>query len=503
MGAELSVGRANCTVLLIDDEQPGLRLRKLVLEDSGFKVLATSEIDEAMSMFQMHDVDVVVTDHLLGRSTAASLALTMKRMKPYVPIVSLSGTTSVEVALKYADHFVGKAEGPEVLISTLDDLLADRMKSVEAAPVTEVGSAEDVATLNSLLAAIVEDSSDAILSKTLDGIVTSWNHSAERMYGYTREEMVGSAVTKLLPEDRPDEVAHILSRLKRGERIFHFETVRVAKDGHKLDVALTISPIRDGRGRLVGASTIARDITELRNAEEALRKAEKLAVAGRMAATVAHEINNPLEAIGNILYLLRRSVDLNPDARKYVESAQEELRRVSEITRLTLGMQRGSGERREPVQLTKLLENVLTLYERKSISLGVKVVRKYEFDGTVMASAGELRQVFSNLVVNAMDAMALSGEKLAVSIRRARRWDTGAEGARVTICDNGPGITAEHRTKLFHAFHTTKGEQGTGIGLWVSKNLITQHGGAIRMRSSVRPGRSGTCFSVWLPMKKA
>ena len=289
--------------------------------------------------------------------------------------------------------------------------------------------------------------------------------------------------------------------MRRGERIFHFETVRVAKDGHKLHVALTISPIRDSAGRLVGASTIARDITELKNAEEALRKAEKLAVAGRMAATVAHEINNPLEAIGNILYLLRRSVERDPQALEYVENAQEELKRVGEITRLTLGMQRGSGERREPVQLTKLLDNVLTLYERKSVSLGITVTRDYRFDGTVSASRGELRQVFSNLVVNAMDAMAVAGDKLAVRIRPSKRWDTGMEGIRVIVSDNGPGIPPEHRAKLFNAFHTTKGEQGTGIGLWVSRNLITQHGGSIRLRSSATPGRTGTCFSVWLPLK--
>jgi PAS domain S-box-containing protein len=493
--------RANCTVLLIDDELVGLRLRKLVLENSGYKVFAATDPDEAMNFFRLHDIDLVVTDHLLGRTTAAVTAATMKRLKPHVPIVSMSGTTNIDEALRYADHFIAKAEGPEVLISTLEQILHEKKKHVsdETPPSS---ASHDSQTLQALYTAIVEDSTDAILSKTLDGIVTSWNHAAENLYGYTAQEIIGKPVATLLPPDRPDEVTHILSRLKRGERIFHFETARLAKDGRRIDVALTISPLRDGSGRLVGASTIARDISEHKRAEEALRKAEKLAVAGRMAATVAHEINSPLEAIGNILYLLRNVVELPPDARKYVEDAQEELRRVSEITKLTLGMQRGTSDRRESLQITKLTDNVLTLYQRKSVSLGITIDRRYDDVGKIVACPGELRQVFSNLIVNAMDAMAVSGNKLAVTVRRGRRWDTGQQGIRVNIIDNGPGIDPVHRSQLFQPFYTTKGEQGTGIGLWVSRNLVKKHGGTMRVHSSTRPGRSGTCFSVFLPLDK-
>jgi PAS domain S-box-containing protein len=497
----MAVERANCTVLLIDDEQAGLMLRKCVLENAGFKALAGNTGEEGMSLFRLHDVDVVVTDHLLGRATAAGMAVAMKRLKPHVPIVSLSGTTSLEEALKYADHFIGKAEGPEALIATLDRILSQQASTVPPVSGEAPAGPADLATLQALLAAIVEDSSDAILSKTLDGIVTTWNHSAEVMYGYTRREMIGKSVATLLPPDRPDEVTHILGRLKRGERIRHFETVRVAKDGRRLDVGLTISPICDGQGRMVGASTIARDISEQKNAEEALRRAEKLALAGRMASTVAHEINNPIEAIGNILYLLRNTVELNAAARKYVDTAHEELKRVADITRLTLGMQRGTADRRESVPLTGLLDNVLTLYQRKTKTLGIEVRRHYEFEGSVVGSPGELRQVFSNLIVNAMDALATTGDKLVLRVRLAQRWDTGVRGVRVTIVDNGPGIAPEHRSQLFQAFYTTKGDQGTGIGLWISRTIVRQHGGTLRLSSSVRPGRSGTCFSVFLPLE--
>jgi PAS domain S-box-containing protein len=490
-------------VLLIDDEEAGLQLRKLVLESVGFNALTATTADEGMELFRLHDVDVVVTDHLLGRATAAGIAASMKRLKPHIPIVSLSGTINVEEALVYADHFIGKGEGAETLITALDKILLQQKKKTAIADnQTSMAQQSKIGALptQALLAAIVEDSCDAILSKTLDGTVTSWNHAAEVMYGYSREEMIGQPVAKLLPSDRPDEVSHILSRLKRGERIYHFETVRVAKNGRRLDVALTISPIRDGDGNLLGASTIARDVTAEKNAENALRKAEKLALVGRMSATVAHEINNPLEAIGNSLYLLRNSVPLDADARRYVDAANEELKRVSEITKLTLGMQRGLAERREPVQLTSLLENVITLYQRKSKALGIVVERKYSYEGTVIGSPGELRQVFSNLIVNAMDALATQGDKLILSVRRTTQWETGEPVVRVSILDNGVGISPEHRLQLFQAFYTTKGEQGTGIGLWVSKAIIKNHGGTLALRSSVQSGKSGTCFSVCLPL---
>lgn len=502
-GESLPLDRTDCNVLLIDDEMTGLQLRKLVLESNGFKVLTARESEEAISLFRIHDIDIVVTDHLLGRSTAAGLAASMKRFKPYVPIISLSGTTNIDEALKYADRFIGKAEGSETLISTLDEILLQKMSEREPTSAVQPSASIEPAESLALLAAIVEDSSDAILSKTLDGIITSWNHGAEVMYGYTREEMIGRPVSTLLPADRPDEIAHLLTRLRRGERISHYETIRVTKQGREVEVSLTISPIGNEQGQLIGASTIARDITEQKKAEEVVRRTEKLALAGRMLATVAHEINNPLEAIGNILYLLRNTVDLSVDARKYLVSAQEELKRVSEITKLTLDMQRGATNRRESVQLTMLLDNVLALYRRRTETLGILVRRSYEYEGAVSGSPGELRQVFSNLIVNAMDALAETGNKLVIGVRRCRRWDTGELGVRVTIGDNSSGIPREHRAHLFKSFYTTKGEQGTGIGLWVSKAMIQKHEGTLRWRTSTSEGRSGTCFSVFLPMAAA
>jgi PAS domain S-box-containing protein len=493
--------RGKHTILLVDDEKDGLLLRKLVLESAGFRTLIANSPDEALQLFRHHDIAVVVTDHLLGRTTAAGVATSMRKLKPNVPIVSFSGTTDASESLGYADHFIGKGEGPETLICTLDKILVETSE----ASTTAAAQPLDPSSLptQELLAAIVSDSSDAILSKTLSGVITSWNHAAELMYGYTREEIIGKPIAMLLPPDRPNEVEQIMTRLKQGERIFHYETVRVTKDGRSIDVSLTISPIYDAQGRMLGASTIARDITEQKNAEEALRKSERLALAGRMAATVAHEINNPLESVSNILYLLRNTVELNPEARKYVDSACDELKRVSEISRLTLGMQRGSGAQVEPVRVTSLLDNVLTLYQRKTVTLGVNVERDFGFEGSIEGSSTELRQVFTNLIVNAMDALAKCGDKLTLRVRRTLHGKTGEQGVLVSVIDNGPGIAREQQTRLFQPFFTTKGEQGTGIGLWVSRSIVQNHGGTLRLRSSARPGHSGTCFSVFLPLKSA
>ena len=231
-------------------------------------------------------------------------------------------------------------------------------------------------------------------------------------------------------------------------------------------------------------------------AEQAIRSSEKLAIAGRMAATVAHEINNPT----NILYLLENSAQLDDSAREFVRAAQTELKRISQITKLTLGFHRGSESRQTPVKIMDLIDDALTLYERKAMTLGIAVNKRYHGTGVVHADPGELRQVFSNLIVNAMDALANTGNQLCVHVFDSLDWrNPSVKGVRTVVSDNGGGIAREHHPRLFKPFYTTKGEKGTGVGLWVSRGIIEKHGGSIRFRSSTKPEISGTSFSVFLP----
>jgi PAS domain S-box-containing protein len=482
-------------ILAVDDESSGLYFRKLILEHAGHTVLSSTGVDEALTLFRTNPVDIVVTDHLLGRQTGNDMAAEMKRTKPNVPIILLSGTSSVPEPLLHADSFLSKTEGPEQLLEIVEELL-----SRHAAQGDELRERAGRTPLQELLASIVEDSDDAILSKNLDGTILTWNKAAERMYGYRPEEVIGKNVSLLLPPDRPQEVCEILQRLRLGEKIEHYETRRRTKDGAILYVSLTISPVRDVQGKVFGASTIARDITQTKMAEEALRNSERLAVAGRMAATVAHEINNPLETVTNVLYLLSRNATLDEGARKYLKIADEELRRIAQITRSTLGLYRERDTKPGAVNLSEMIDNLLMFYQRQVQSLGVKVEKRFDSVGRVVGVSGELRQVIANLLANAIDALSVAGTALKMHVYESADWrNLSKRGIRVVVADDGPGINSETQVNLFRPFYTTKGQKGTGLGLWVSRGIVTKHGGTIRLRS--RTGtRHGTCFAVFLPL---
>lgn len=353
------------------------------------------------------------------------------------------------------------------------------------------------------LAAIVESSDDAIISKDLNGIIRSWNNGAKKIYGYDAEEVLGKHVSMLSPLHLRDEVDEIMSKVRAGERISHLDTQRRRKDGEIIDVAVSISPIFDPeRKNIVGGSTIAREVTDLKRAERTLRTTEKLAATGRLAASIAHEINNPMASVTNLLYLLQHHPGLDRTSSEYVKLAQEELQRVTHIVRQMLGFYRES-EAPVAVNLKDVIENVLTLYARRLSTSRIEVERRYRTDATVRGFPGEIRQVFSNLIVNSIEALGEKGS-IWIDIRASRDWSNPeVRGVRVLIADTGPGIPESARRRIFEPFFTTKGERGTGLGLWVSEGIIRKHGGSMRVRSRTTERRHGTCFSVFLPAELA
>ena len=347
-----------------------------------------------------------------------------------------------------------------------------------------------------LLAAIVESSDDAIVSKDLNGIVTSWNKAAERIFGWRADEIIGRSITMVIPPELHGDESIILSKLRAGERIDHFQTVRVRKDGERLDVSITVSPIRDSNGKIIGAAKIARDITQQKKMEAAIQTSERLASVGRLAATVAHEINNPLEAITNFIYLARHQQGLPALAQQFLDHADQELSRVAHISRQTLGFYRDNSQV-ALVLVPGVVEDVLAIYQRKFEYKRLKIERRIEPGLTICALEGELKQILSNLLANAIDASTVGG-RIVVHAWKSRDYRSGAAGVRIIIADTGTGIDEAHKAKLFTPFFTTKKEVGTGLGLWLTRDLLEKKGGHIRFRSR-KAQPTGTVMSLYLP----
>lgn len=248
--------------------------------------------------------------------------------------------------------------------------------------------------------------------------------------------------------------------------------------------------------RLIGTVL---DITDLRQTDASLRQMEKLAATGRLAASIAHEINNPLEAITNLLYLVEDGT-LQEEQRKFIKLAQQELARVVDIATQTLRFYRDPSPPRL-CNLTEIIEGVLTFFGGRITSSHIQIERHFDKDSAVLGAREELRQVFVNLIRNAMEAMPHGG-KLEVRIKNATNFQTRRKGVRVTVADTGHGMDHATKRRMFEPFFTTRSGVGIGLGLWLSAGIIHQHGGTIRLKSRRRSGQSGTVFSVFLPLDR-
>ncbi|HEX4067676.1 MAG TPA: PAS domain S-box protein [Acidobacteriaceae bacterium] len=353
------------------------------------------------------------------------------------------------------------------------------------------------------LAAIVESSDDAIASKDLNGIVTSWNAAAERILGWKAEEIIGKPITTVIPPELQSDEVEILRRIQAGERVEHFETVRVTKSGERIDVSLTISPMRNAQGTIVGAAKILRDVTLQKKLESALRTQERLAAVGRLAATVAHEINNPLEAVTNLIYLARQDPTVSEATRKCLIAADEELQRVSHIARQTLGFYRDTTF---PVQVSiaRAVGEILGIYERRFRNKQFDVRKDIPAGLTLCVLQGEFKQILSNLLSNAIDASG-RGSRLDIRAWVAHHPVTGVAGIRLVVADRGTGIPEEIRRRIFMPFFTTKKDVGTGLGLWIVRDLLVRKGGSILCRSKAasadqapEKSGSGTVMMIFL-----
>jgi PAS domain S-box-containing protein len=364
--------------------------------------------------------------------------------------------------------------------------------------------------LGGLLSAIVDSSHDAIVSKTLEGYITSWNKAAEELFGYSSAEAIGQHITLIIPPERRAEEDYVLGKIGRGEKVDHFETIRQTKDGRRLNISLTISPVRDVDGRIIGASKIARDITwkkqQEKEREELLRReretrhllADALKSRDEFIAVAAHELRNPLNVFLLNLQLLHRMSDNPakfPQFRPLVEKSREQVSRISTLVDRLLDVTRiraGTFELfYENLDLSALLHEVVSRFagETPLISLVPEIQTKIEGRWDRV----RLDQVFTNLIANAVKYGM--GKPITVSACAADHQ------AVVAVTDRGVGIPAEDLDRIFDRFErgTRNGNHdGLGLGLWITKQIVRAHGGTIAAESE--PGK-GSNFVVRLPLQ--
>lgn len=391
--------------------------------------------------------------------------------------------------------------------------------------ITERKKAEEA---RARLAAIVESSEDAIIGKTLDGIIMSWNRAAERLYGYSGDEVLGKPVSILFPPELVDEMTGIMERLRRNEHISHYETVRLRKDGTRVDVSLTISPMKNERGQIIGASKIARDITERKRIEKDLREnkqnleravaelqakgdevraatqqlwqAAKLASVGELAASIAHELNNPLGTISLRIEAVLRRTEADDPRQRALEIIAQETRRMGDLVANLLQFSRRGDDKISTVDIREELTRSVELVHHHLAKRQVKVVQELApTTPTIYADRQKLRQVFLNLLTNAGDAMAQGGTLTLRSSTFA--LENGQAVVQIDFVDTGKGIPPEQIERVFDPFFTTKAEgQGTGLGLAICRRAVEDHQGTIRIFSELG---KGTTVRIVLPVQNA
>ena len=392
------------------------------------------------------------------------------------------------------------------------------VRDASGRPLRAIGTAMDITRherpdeTQARVAAIVEGSDDAIIGKSLDGIVTSWNRGAERIFGYTAEEMVGRPLARLVPPDRPDEVPSILAAIRRGERVEHYETERMRKDGQRIQVSLTISPIRDATGNVIGASKIARDVTERKRAEEErerlLAEAERVRAEAeatnrakdQLLSIVSHELRTPLASMLGWVRVLRQGKVSPERAARALQTIERSGRMQAELIDDLLDVSRiVTGRLRlnlGPVDLQAVAQAALDAIRPDTAGNGVRLEASLDAGGTVLGDAIRLQQIVSNLLNNAVK-FTPAGGCVELRIERADR------AARLVVRDTGRGIAPEFLPQIFEPFRQaddvkTRTAGGLGLGLAIARSLVQQHGGTVKAESAGEG--TGSTFTVTLPL---
>jgi PAS domain S-box-containing protein len=500
-------------VLLVEDNPDDAFLLERHLRKNGF-TLKIERVETAAEMLRVLDVDdpadlpeIVLADYNLPNFSGPAALQLVKAAGLDIPFIMMSGAISEETAVESmragAQDYVTKQNLARLVPALERELREASARRNKLA--AELALRESEARFHRL----VEAMPLGLLISDSTGRIVYANGSVERLLGYARGAMLAGEVTigALCPALGPDVDLEDASQTDQMGGSFDrawlngepFETVCQAADGQTIETLIgvaVLNPESADEERQMAA--FIADLTLQKKSEEVLRRTEKLAVAGRLAASIAHEINNPLEAITNCLFLIANT-ELPQDARTFLELAQKELDRVAQITVQTLRFYRRSTQTSQ-ADIHELLETVLTLLESRMRRMQVEIVRDLGAIPLILVHDGEIRQVLVNLIGNAIDALH-DGGQIRIRTRPSQDWGTGRVGIRISIADNGTGMSKATLARIFEPFYSTKGITGTGLGLWVSKEIVDKHQGSLRVRSQEgRDGQpGGTVFSLFIP----
>ena len=499
-------------ILMVDDQPGKLLTYEAILSELGENLVKASSGREALELLLKMDIAVVLMDVSMPELDGFQLA-DMIRQHPrfqkiaiiFISAVHLTDLDRLQGYQRGAMDYISVPVVPELLRAKVSvfaelhrkarelELLNRELEQRVLERTTELRESEHQLRQR---ADLLDLASEAIMVRDMDGVLRFWNSGAEAFYGWGREEVLGKNVHQILRTKLPNPAEEIEAVIGREGR-WEGNLIQYTKHGREVVVASRQVLQVDDRGARRAIFEISRDITAQLHAEEALRKAEKLAAMGRVAGIIAHEINNPLDAIRNAFYLLQGHRSLDEDARKYARIAEEELNRLAHITRQTLSFYRESKEP-VPFSISEIINDILSLQLRLLERNGIVLEKEYSSEGLVLGFPGELKQVFLNLIGNAIQAMPQGG-RLRIRVSEAMERGRQREGVRILILDTGSGIRPEDAKQLFEPFFTTKSTKGTGLGLWISKGIVQKYQGLIRFRSIRLLRGNITAFSVFIP----
>ncbi len=498
MGEDLSVDR-KIRILVAEEDPAFLKSLLQSLEESGgfYHVEKVTSGQDCLKKLQGETFDILLLDHLLPDGKGLTWLRRFNELGIGVPTIFVTARGDPQLSIDAMKEGVFDYINRSAECAKAFPFVVHRAVEGHTMMVEKVRLQKELIETKNFLESIVEKAGDAISVVDLDGKLLYWNEGAERIYGYRREEVIGRRISEFLyPRDERLKAEEeksmniLMERVSQGEVIPHVEARRQAKDGREIVTSMTISPLKDAEGRIVGASRICKDVTHLKKAEERLILTERLSSLGELTAGVAHELRNPLAGIKINTQVLLRRMDLPEMERRLLESSQEGIEKIQKIVEDMLHFAKPKPSHFKEEEINDVLEKSLPILQAKLKKANISFLfKRGEHLPGVRIDVHQIQQVLINLMLNAVQAMEKGG---ALTIRT---FSEAQGGVGVEVKDTGTGISEPHLKKIFDPFFTTKSE-GTGLGLSISHKILENHGATIDVDSE--EGK-GSTFTIHFP----